>query len=344
MHLDGITAREIYNTYYSQRFGTKFTSFQRMLRKWKTKARADSKTLEAGNLNYQFKPHATTIQLDRDNNVIQSWIKGKAENDIYLELLDHVRCLPPVELVKTDNCDLVGEEYMLEVPFYDMHFGISDLDHYRGTLTETLRIIKSRVYKEINLIVGQDLFHVNDFKSQTANGTVVESIDIVKAWDDARQFYYTLIDASLKQAERVRIIYSKGNHDESPSWCFVQMLKAQFKNVIIDDRILDRKAITFGTNFIGITHGDIALSRCKKIPNMFIFEYPEEFARCKIREVHAGHLHHEAQRDDSGMMMRRLSTGNKTDNWHREQGFVGAHQRFTLFEWSKTKLASIHYV
>ena len=43
------------------------------------------------------------------------------------------------------------------------------------------------------------------------------------------------------------------------SWAFVQMIKAQFKdadNIIIDDEVKERKLITFGDNFIGITHGE----------------------------------------------------------------------------------------
>ncbi|WP_303801054.1 hypothetical protein [Alicyclobacillus macrosporangiidus] len=44
------------------------------------------------------------------------------------------------------------------------------------------------------------------------------------------------------------------------------------------------------------------------------------------------------------MMVRALVTRNKTDQWHRDHGFVGAHKRFMLFEWSMDALESIHYV
>ena len=67
---------------------------------------------------------------------------------------------------------------------------------------------------------------------------------------------------------------------------------------------------------------------------MFVIEYPQEFAQAKVREVHAGHLHSERIIDEFGIMARRLSSGNISDEWHNEQGYVGAHKRFMLFEWS----------
>ena len=63
-----------------------------------------------------------------------------------------------------------------------------------------------------------------------------------------------------------------------------------------------------------------------------------------IREVHAGHLHHEAEADIYGVMVRRLSSGGIVDDWTNRQDFVGSHRRFMLFEWDLERLRSIHYI
>ncbi|MNJ75937.1 hypothetical protein D3C77_731230 [compost metagenome] len=69
-----------------------------------------------------------------------------------------------------------------------------------------------------------------------------------------------------------------------------------------------------------------------------------EWAKAKNREIHIGHLHVEDAKDVFGMVIRTLSTRNKTDKWHKDNGYVGAHKRFMLFEYSKSNLESIHYV
>jgi len=139
----------------------------------------------------------------------------------------------------------------------------------------------------------------------------------------------------------VKVVYSKGNHDEIMSYCFVKALKLKFPNVEFDDRVVERKVHVFGKNFIGITHGDKAR---KNLHNIFPVEFPQEWANATNREIHIGHLHTEDAKDYFGMIVRTLSTRNKTDKWHTDHGFIGAHKRFMLFEYSEENLESIYYV
>ena len=131
MQKQGMTAREIYNQYYSLHYDTKLTGFQSMLKRWKKKIKADDEILETGNLSYKFTPHATTVQIDRDGEIVQSWIKSKADDNLYLELIDNIKNLPPMEIEKTELKKI--EDYMLEIPLYDMHWGINDYKYYEKT-------------------------------------------------------------------------------------------------------------------------------------------------------------------------------------------------------------------
>jgi hypothetical protein len=125
------------------------------------------------------------------------------------------------------------------------------------------------------------------------------------------------------------------------SWAFVQMLKARFPHIEFDDEIKERKAHCFHQIFIGITHGDKAK---KNLHSIFPVEFPIEWSQAKTREIHTGHFHKEDAADVFGMMVRTLATRNKTDQWHKDNGFVGAHKRFMLFEYNESELEAIHYV
>lgn len=255
------------------------------------------------------------------------------------KLLDEINKVPPV-YVKHEYQDL-KDKRLLELPFFDSHFGISDYDYYKTTQDETMNKIQSRIWEEILFIIGQDMFHNDNFRGETSNRTPIEQVDIPSAWRDAMKFYYPLIETALKNSNKVKIIYSKGNHDESLSWAFVQLLKQRFPETHVDDEFIERKAHTFGNIFIGITHGDKAR---KNLHNLFQVDYPMEWAKAKTREIHSGHLHTEDCKDWFGMMVRTLATRNKTDKWHRDNGFVGNHKRFMLFEYNEDELKSIHYV
>jgi hypothetical protein len=231
---------------------------------------------------------------------------------------------------------------LLEVSLFDTHFGISDYEYYKPTQNKILNTITSKAWKEILFTIGQDMLHNNDFKGQTANGTQIETVDMNKAWEDAAKFYEPMITEALKHTETVCIYYSPGNHDETITWAFVKYLKARFPQVKFDDRMEQRKIHTFHNIFIGLTHGD--KEKNKELHDIFIAQFPVEWGKAKTREIHKGHFHVEDSKDIYGTMVRTLATRNKTDKWHKTKGFIGAHKRFMLFEYSKDALEGIYYV
>lgn len=81
--------------------------------------------------------------------------------------MENIKNLPKLEIEETKLSK--AEEYMLEIPLYDMHFGIADYEYYKQTLIEVLEIIERRTYKEINIIIGQDIFHNDDFRGRTSS-------------------------------------------------------------------------------------------------------------------------------------------------------------------------------
>ena len=124
----------------------------------------------------------------------------------------------------------------------------------------------------------------------------------------------------------------------------MQVLLERYGADIVDDTMEYRKVFTYGKNSIMVIHGDSKQATAKNLAHIFAVSYPEEFAQASIREVHAGHLHHEKAGDIYGVMIRRLSTGVTVDDWSNRQDFVGSHRRFMIFEWDRNALRSIHYV
>lgn len=334
----GQSAEQIYRDYFStQHPSMSLESFSRSLRKWR-KRFADDTTLEKG--TYEgFTAHAATVQVNAQGEIIQAWVKQHLDDGQFEELIEAIK--ENVQPIDLELLPVRDGEGMLEVPLYDMHFPLSD---HSETLPELAELISGRHWEVVNIVIGQDLFHNDDMRGRTASGRPIEKVDIPHAWRLARAFWVTIIAAALENAERVKVIYSKGNHDESLAWAFVQMLKEAFPQVEFDDDMKPRKVIYWRGCFIGVTHGNATKSGNGDLRGQFTIEFPQYFAASAVREIHCGHLHHEKTADNYGVMIRRLSRNGDTDTWSEDEGFVGAHKRFMVFEWKPSRLSKIHYL
>ncbi|GJM72981.1 hypothetical protein HMSSN036_51970 [Paenibacillus macerans] len=266
-------------------------------------------------------------------------VKPKRNGSNINDLIKAIKDIDPITI--TLGSREPTEKRMLEIPIFDSHFGISDYEYYKPSQQKIIERLSSRHWEKVLFILGQDMLHNDGFRGTTSSGTVIETVDTVTAWEDARKFFEPLIELAITQSSAVDVVYSCGNHDEALGWAFVQMIKARYPQANVDDRLQQRKAVIYGDNFIGITHGDKGR---KDLHNIFPIEFPVEWSGAKNREIHTGHLHVEETKDVFGMAVRTLATRNRTDKWHRDNGFVGAHKRFMLFEYSEKELESIHYV
>ena len=344
MKQEGLTARQIYNDYYTKQMNDPcdFSTFARSLRKWVNQIFPDNTTLDCG--TYEgFVAHGATVQVSKTGEIVQAWIKQKITDNDVEDLVKVLR--ENVEPYKyTRKCDKTADR-MLEIPLFDMHFGVSFLDDYRDALNDILELIQSRHWDQVIIPFGQDFFH-NDsvVNGTTTKGTVIERVDMLRAVKEGRQFITAIIDAALENSNKTHVVYSPGNHDRSVSWMFMQVLLERYGHEVVDDTMEYRKVFTYGKNSIMVTHGDSKQATAKNLAHIFPISYPEEFAQAKTREVHSGHLHHETEADIYGIMVRRLSSGVAVDDWSNRQDFIGTHRRFMIFEWDRDSLRSIHYV
>lgn len=341
---EGKRAREIYDEYYTNEVKTarNFDTFRRLLRKWSKSIYPDGFTLECG--TYEgFTAHNATVQVSKSGEIVQAWIKQKADEfnpeDFIKGVIEHVE--PYEYSPKNDST----ADRMLEIPLFDMHWGVSFFKDYEAALSDILDLIYSKHWDHIVIPFGQDFFH-NDsvVNAVTTKGTVIEKVDMIRAVKEGRRFITAIIDAAISHSNKTAVLYSPGNHDRSISWMFMQVLLERYGHEVIDDSMEYRKIIVYGKNSVMATHGDSKQATAKNLAHIFPISYPEEFAQATTREVHAGHLHHESEADIYGVMVRRLSSGVTVDDWSNRQDFVGSHRRFMIFEWDRNRLRSIHYV
>lgn len=318
------------------------TSFKSRLREWLKESFPDDTTLEAGTYK-GFTAHDATVQVSATGEIIQAWIKQKADEiDVY-EFFDAIR--GSVEPYDYKPKDFEQSSHMLEIPLFDMHWGISFMDHYKPVLDELIELMHSRSWDKIVIPFGQDFFHNDSIvNGVTTKGTQIEKVDMTRAVREGKQFMFALIDNALACSNEVKVLYSPGNHDRSISWMFIQVLLERYGPDVVDDSLEYRKVISYGKNSIMVTHGDSKQATPKNLAHVFPIAFAEEFANSNIREVHAGHLHHETDTDVFGVMVRRLSSAGKLSEWSDKGDFIGAHKRFMVFDWGLDKLKSIHYI
>lgn len=344
MKAEGRTNKEIYETYFVPQTGSAATmkAFRTMLSRWQKKQWADDLTLKCG--TYEgFIAHDATVQVSKSGEIIQAWIKQRADEIDPAEFIEVIK--KSVEPYKYDSKTIKNPIRMLEIPLFDMHWGVAFMDYYKPVLNDLLYLMNSHTWDKIVIPFGQDFFHNDSIvNGQTTKGTVIEKVDMTRAVKEAKIFMYALIDTAIHQANEVQVLYTPGNHDRSIAWMFVQVLLERYGPSVVDDSIEYRKVITYGKNSIMVTHGDSKQATAKNLAHIFPISFAEEFAHANVREVHAGHLHHEAEADIYGVMVRRLCSGGKVDEWSNKEDFIGTHRRFMVFEWDQKKLASIHYI
>lgn len=341
----GMTYKKIYNDIYLPGVPDDpmpYKSFSSNMARWKKTNYASLVTLDAG--TYEgFTAHDATVQVSSDGQIVQAWIKQSANSVDPEVFIDAIK--QSVEPYEYTSSNIENAHNMLEIPLFDMHWGINDFKYYQPVLDEILDIINSKNWHKIVIPFGQDFFH-NDsvVKGETTKGTKIDKVDMQKAVVDGKRFMFAIIEAAIDKAREVSVFYSCGNHDMSMSWMFMQVLKERYGEKVVDDSLEYRKCVVYGQNAIMFTHGDSKQATAKNLAHIFPIEFPYEFGLAKVREVHAGHLHHETEADIFGVMVRRLSSGTATSDWTDHEDFVGAHKRFMLFEYSPNKLKSIHYI
>lgn len=233
---------------------------------------------------------------------------------------------------------------LLELTLTDMHFGKNTYEDYKPHQDKLMRWIKSKEWQEVLMPIGNDLFHWDNIKGTTTAGTQVGfEPNIQEAWEDAIRFYFPIIEEAIRQSVDVYMPYIKGNHDATLGWAFAKMIEKKFPQATVDTSIDNYKLHTWKKIAIGLSHGNEPKD-FKKYSKIFNELFRMELAQASVREIHLGDKHHQMILDEFGIVTRGLSTASNTDQWHYNNGFIGASKCFQLFVYTEQSIEAMVFI
>lgn len=194
-------------------------------------------------------------------------------------------------------------------------------------------------YRPARMTVGLlgDLYHYDRPSGETTSGTPLERDGrlqkMIAVGTDA---IIGVIDDSAKVAP-ADVVVVNGNHDETLTWAAHRLLVERYESggrVAIDRGFTPRKYLDHGRNLLGFAHGHRAK---RKLPQLMAIEAAWAWARCPYREIHTGHLHHQAAEWSrpietlDGVLVRVAPSLGPADDYHAVNGWLGQRRAMELF-------------
>jgi len=121
------------------------------------------------------------------------------------------------------------------------------------------------------------------------------------------------------------------NHDFQSGFHLAHALQSWFRNandVTFDISVSNRKYYKYGSNLIGLEHGDGA--KMDLLPMLMANEKPEEWASTKYRYWYLHHIHHKVKfkwrdgKDFIGCTVEYMRSPSAADSWHSGKGFLSS--------------------
>lgn len=239
---------------------------------------------------------------------------------------------------------MTAEPFLAVFGLFDVHFGklawepetgnnydlkIAE-NLFRNAVVDLIAECGNRNITKILLPCGNDWFHIDNRENTTTRGT---SQDV-----DGR-FSKVLATGTLAAVwaveqlatlAPVQVELLPGNHDRTMAECLCHILAARFHHT---DRVTvgleprTRKYVRFGTNLIGLAHGDLV--KPENLPALMPVDAKRDWADTSTHEWLTGHGHRSQKwttRDtdtQQGTVVRQLRALTRTDLWHFDHGYCG---------------------
>ena len=179
--------------------------------------------------------------------------------------------------------------------------------------------------------IGNDVLHIDNVYSTTTKGTYQ---DTDKKWWEHYEIALTLYVRCVEMLRKigpVDIVHSMSNHDYQSGFHLAHTLQSWFrkaKDITFDISVAHRKYYKYGTNLLGIEHGDGA--KMDNLPLLMAQENPSGWAQTTHRYWYLHHLHHKIKhkwrdgKDFIGVTVEYMRSPSSADSWHSRKGFTGA--------------------
>ncbi|MCM6832917.1 helix-turn-helix domain-containing protein [Leuconostoc mesenteroides] len=229
----------------------------------------------------------------------------------------------------------------LVIPLPDLHFGVTKRQDVQNHLDRMLDVI-NKGYKTIVIEQLGDLFHSSQmWSSQTLKSTILQDVDMVAAWNDAKWLFDVLVTATLKNSTKVCVKQMAGNHSGNMEFAFMEYLQAKYPQVVVHNNIKFRDAYLLDNVGIMLAHGDLAP---KNLPMLFANEFGGVWSLSQSREIHKGHFHKEKIVDEGGVISRQLGTVKPNDKYEIMNGWTLSKKELYALDYDSDKLVAEWHV
>ena len=321
-------------------------------------------------VSWTFGKWEVAIKEEEQNRIcttIRAKIKPRTEynmpNEKYMEVAKDLfsKEIKPLKVTpKKENKEL-NKNKLLELTGIELHLGKmswsgeTGQDYDKNIAQQRFYTIYDEIVEQQEvekcdtclICVGNDFFNSDTINATTTKGTPqTNDLRWQKLFNIGLELYTKMILGLNDKFNNIEVRLQSGNHDKMASFYLYTALSCYFKdynNIHFSNDYKDVQCYIWGKCGIFFSHGDTNLKRLiKSIPA----EFYEEWGKTIFRELHLGHLHKEVVvDDDSGMITRRVGSPTATDQWHYEERFIGATQKYQTFVWDKEKgLQNIKYI
>ena len=179
--------------------------------------------------------------------------------------------------------------------------------------------------------IGNDILHIDNVYSTTTKGTYQDTDG--KWWEhyEIALILYVKCVEMLREIAPVDVVHSMSNHDYQSGFHLAHTLKSWFrkaKDITFDISVAHRKYYMYGTNLLGIEHGDGA--KMDNLPLLMAQENPVDWSKTTHRYWYLHHLHHKIKhkwldgKDFIGVTVEYMRSPSSADSWHYRKGYTGA--------------------
>lgn len=221
------------------------------------------------------------------------------------------------------------------IPIGDPHLGL--LAHRAEVGTDAdLRIAERVLYETVDLLIARapasavgvfcqlgDMFHSDSNANRTMSG---HQLDVDSRHAKVAEVGFNLArrlgERMLTKFGRVLMINAPGNHAPNTEKMMALWLKAVFEREPRVEVIPSTNPYIyhrFGTNLIGVHHGDGA--KMMALGEIMAADRPEDWGATTHRAWLTGHIHHDSRKDLRGCTVESFRTMASADAWSHHAGY-----------------------
>lgn len=305
----------------------------------------------------QFEPNSWETSFKIDDEIVgrtnysakARLVPNRAYSAVEAAIKDLLKNIVSPRKQATRRPILKGEQYLLEIDFFDIHMGMQawaqetgedpfDSNKCEQIVTEALehllRYASGFAISKILLPIGNDLLHTDSTiqgKGGTTSAGTPQDVDTryLKMFRSAVNLMIAVIDRCLEIAN-VEVVIVPGNHDRERSQYVGEVLCAWYRNhedVVINNGANLRKYVLYGSSLLGFTHG--SEEKLDELPLIMASEQKQAWADAEYHIIHTGHRHKRMGATTKsvdtykGVEVRTIPSLIPPDAWHSSKGYVG---------------------